>query len=43
MSKKDKFSGASPRDDNGTEKKNVQSGPCDMGISSKLFLDKFNA
>ena len=30
MSKKDKLSGASPRDDNGTEKKNVQSGPWDI-------------
>ena len=30
MSKGDKMVGASPRDDNGTEKKNVQSGPWDM-------------
>ena len=30
MAKKDKMAGASPRDDNGTEKKNVQSGPSDM-------------
>ena len=27
---KDKMAGASPRDDNGTETKNVQSGPWDM-------------
>ena len=30
MAKKDKMAGASPRDDNGTEKKNVQSEPSDM-------------
>ena len=30
MSGKDKMADASPRDNNGTEKKNAQSGPCDM-------------
>ena len=30
MSKRDKMAGACPRDDNGTEKKNVPSGPWDM-------------